>query len=128
MTGGHDSNSSEILRDKKWTVLANGNLPGSKTFGLGLTSLDNQVFAFGKLNVHFQNNYTYAYNYLVFLGGYEYNTKSTTATILNFNIDEGRWYQSYNMSRSRAHFGISVVDFQYYSDACIDKADETTLF
>ena len=68
------------------------------------------------------------YNYLVFLGGYEYNTKSTTASILNFNIDEGRWYQSYNMSRSRAHFGISVVDFQYYSDACIDKADETTLF
>ena len=67
------------------------------------------------------------YNYLVFLGGYEYNTKSTTASILNFNIDEGRWYQSYNMSRSRAHFGISVVDFKYYSDACIDKADETPL-
>ena len=57
MTGGHDSNSTEILKDKKWTVLANGNLPGSKTFGLGLTFFDNQVFAFGKLNLQFQNNY-----------------------------------------------------------------------
>ena len=49
MTGGHDSHSTEILRDKNWTVLENGNLPGgSKIFGLGLINIDNQVFAFGK--------------------------------------------------------------------------------
>ena len=49
MTGGHDSHSTEILRDKKWSVLENGNLPGeSKIFGLGLiTTIDNKVFAFG---------------------------------------------------------------------------------
>lgn len=50
MTGGHDSNSTEILRDKKWTVLENGDLPsGSKVFGLGLITFDNKVFAFGKV-------------------------------------------------------------------------------
>ncbi len=50
MTGGHDSPSREIFRDKKWTVLENGNLPsGSKIFGLGLTTVNNTVFAFGKV-------------------------------------------------------------------------------
>ena len=50
MTGGHDSHSTEILRDKKWTVLENGDLPsGSKIFGLGLTTFYNRVFAFGKV-------------------------------------------------------------------------------
>ena len=49
MTGGHDSHSTEILRNKEWTVLENGDLPGgSKIFGLGLMNFDNQVFAFGK--------------------------------------------------------------------------------
>ena len=50
VTGGHDSHSTEILRDKKWTVLENGDLPsGSKIFGLGLTTFNNTVFAFGKV-------------------------------------------------------------------------------
>ena len=49
MTGGHVFETTEILRNKKWIVLANGNLPGgSKIFGLGLINIDNQVFAFGK--------------------------------------------------------------------------------
>ena len=50
MTGGHNSHSTEILRDKKWTVLENGDLPnGSKIIGLALTTFDNRVFAFGKV-------------------------------------------------------------------------------
>ena len=41
------------------------------------------------------------------------------SSIFEFNIVEGKWYtQSYHMSRPREHFGISVVDFKYYSDAC----------
>lgn len=54
-------------------------------------------------------------------GGYEYNTKSTTSSILAFNIDEKKWDKYNNMTRSRAHFGISVVDFKYYSDACLEE-------
>ena len=64
MTGGHDSNSTEILRDKKWTVFANGNLPGSKNFGLGLATIDNKVFAFGKLNIHFQVDFIWYFRWL----------------------------------------------------------------
>ena len=50
MTGGHNSHSTEILRDKEWIPLPNGDLPnGSKIIGLGLTTFDNRVFAFGKV-------------------------------------------------------------------------------
>ena len=47
MTGGSFSETTEILQDKKWTVLANGNLP-AKIYGLSLFTIDNTVFSFGK--------------------------------------------------------------------------------
>ena len=42
------------------------------------------------------------------------------SSIYKFNIDEGRWYNTtYDMSRPRSSHGISVVDFEYYSKACL---------
>ena len=42
------------------------------------------------------------------------------SSIYKFNIDEGGWYNTtYDMSRPRSRHGISVVDFEYYSKACL---------
>ena len=41
--------TTEILEDKKWKVLPNGNIvPGTAIYGLKLTTIDNNVFSFGK--------------------------------------------------------------------------------
>lgn len=49
-----------------------------------------------------------------------YGKEEKLNSIFKFNIEEGRWYnQTYQMSRPRAYFGISVVDFKYYSKACL---------
>ena len=58
---------------------------------------------------------------MISLGGYKYGKPGGyISSILKFNIDEGKWYNtSYHMSRSRHVFGISVVDFNYYSGACL---------
>ena len=42
--------TTEILEDKKWTVLPNGNLPGNVgLWGLRLAVIDNNVYSFGKI-------------------------------------------------------------------------------
>ena len=64
VTGGEFSDTTEILQEKKWKVLATGNLP-AKINGLSLITIDNNVFSFGKiknfdifsLNQHFLNIY-----------------------------------------------------------------------
>ena len=48
VTGGVYSAATEILKDDKWTILKNGNLP-TMINGLGLATIDNQVFSFGKI-------------------------------------------------------------------------------
>ena len=44
--------TTEILEDKKWKVLPNGNLPGHAglygIYGLRLATIDNKIFSFGK--------------------------------------------------------------------------------
>ena len=53
------------------------------------------------------------------LGGH--GPKSAISSILKFNIDEGKWYNtSYHVRRPRYFFGISVVDFKEYSKACVE--------
>ena len=55
MTGGGYTMTTEILEDKKWKVLPNGNLPGTGIagqqgiYGLRLATVDNNVFSFGKM-------------------------------------------------------------------------------
>ena len=48
VTGGYYSETTEILEDKKWTVLKNGNLP-FKIRGLLLETVENKVFSFGNI-------------------------------------------------------------------------------
>lgn len=49
VTGGRSTDTTEILMNKnKWTVLPKGNLPGGSIAGLGLATVENNVFAFGK--------------------------------------------------------------------------------
>ena len=48
VTGGEFSDTTEILEDKEWKVLSSGNLP-AKIYGLSLTTIDNNVFSFGKI-------------------------------------------------------------------------------
>ena len=59
MTGGEATSTTEILKnlhDKKWTVLENGKLPGYSKYreGVGLATVDNNVFAFGNSKKEFQ--------------------------------------------------------------------------
>ena len=52
VTGGSYSTTTEILQDKKWIVLPYGKLPlpgASLLAGLRLATIDNEVFAFGKV-------------------------------------------------------------------------------
>ena len=49
VTGGWFSNTTEILKDKKWTVLKNGNL--SVYGGLRLATIDNLIFSFGNTSI-----------------------------------------------------------------------------
>ena len=53
VTGGHDSDTTEILEDKKWKVLKSGNLPIAVNSGLRLATIDNNVFSFGKIALDF---------------------------------------------------------------------------
>jgi len=102
VTGGYYAkDTTEILEGKKWIVLKSGNLPvAGELYGLSLATINNEVFAFGGLR------------------GSE--TATALSSILKFNIDEGKWYkEKYQMSRPRGLFGISVVDFKYYSKACL---------
>ena len=48
MTGGRYSNTTEILKDKEWTVLENGNLPWMME-NFGLATINNNIFSFGKI-------------------------------------------------------------------------------
>ena len=48
MTGGTYSKTTEILQDKKWIVLKNGDLP-VRLYGLSLATVNNEVFAFGNI-------------------------------------------------------------------------------
>ena len=62
MTGGSGGyGTTEILEDKKWQVLPNGNLPGNAhIYGLKLATVSNQVFSFGKFKtyfIHLLNNF-----------------------------------------------------------------------
>ena len=52
-TGG--AGTTEILQDKKWTLLKNGNLDGNaKIYGMKLATIDNEIFSFGKIwNIFF---------------------------------------------------------------------------
>lgn len=104
VTGGRYSITTETLQDKKWTVLKYGNLPLSKgvtgLYGLQVATVNNNVFSFG--------------------GTRTGNPHGSISSIFKFNIAEREWHnQSYHMSRSRFYFGISVVDFKYYSKACL---------
>ena len=60
MTGGKDArdndlSSTEIYRNKAWTVLSSAALP-SPTDGLSAGNIDNTIFVFGK-KVHFKNEF-----------------------------------------------------------------------
>ena len=135
VTGGYFSNTTEILKDKEWTVLENGNLPWMM-HGFGLASINNNIFSFGEISffsyhktpqdkVHIKDLLTpgpflkaHFFILLIFSGGY--GEKGAISSILKFNIyEKPNWSkQSYDMSRPRYYFGISVVDFKYYSKAC----------
>ena len=62
MTGGTVSRTTEILEDKKWTVLPHGDLPGPGIlYGLKLATVYNKVFSFGKFSHLF---YVFFYDFL----------------------------------------------------------------
>ena len=52
------------------------------------------------------------------LGGWD--LKGAISSIFKFDIDENKWHNTtYDMSRPRSSHGISVVDFENYSKACL---------
>ena len=56
MTGGayKDSDNTEILQNKYWTVLPHGKLPGNAAItGLRLATINNEVFSFGNYSIQF---------------------------------------------------------------------------
>ena len=64
MTGGVDGadnklSSTEIYRNKAWTVLSSAALP-SPTLGLSAGNIDNTIFVFGK-NLHLCNVFSICY-------------------------------------------------------------------
>ena len=64
MTGGwdddnNDLSSTEIYRNKAWTVLSSAALP-SPTMGLSAGNIDNTILVFGK-NLHLCNVFSICY-------------------------------------------------------------------
>jgi len=93
--------TTEILEGKNWKVLPNGNIvSGTAMYGLQLATIDNNVFSFG---------------------GFIKPNAGDISSILKFNIDERKWQNTtYHMSRPRYFHAVSVVDFKYYSKACLE--------
>ena len=52
-------------------------------------------------------------------GGYNMKIGKDIDSIYEFNSDSEQWkLQKYNMGRPRYFFGLSLVNFKDYSDAC----------
>ena len=125
--------NAEVSSIKPWgaPISSDGALSQYKSTDWGRWQIPQELFSYHKIpqeKVHiidlltpgplFNNSLGTFFIPLIISGGY--GEKGAISSILKFNIyEKPNWSkQAYDMSRPRYYFGISVVDFKYYSKAC----------
>ena len=108
------SATSEIWTGTEWR-LALGKLPYTAR-DVRMAFIDNRILYLGKKTLYSTQSSPYI-TYL--LGGYD--TKVKRKTILSFNLETEEWTKEGNMLEGRSAHGISVVDFDVYSEWCQHK-------